>query len=171
VIKTSGNRNYRSSKLGDRAVEVQKYASNANFTINLCCGYFGIDYFDIIEGPSNAHEMLAFFDQVLQQKNLMGNPVFAQGDCVVMDNCGFHHHRFGEMLLRRMLQNHGCSLVFLPPYSPEYNVVEYFFRLTRFGLQRNTRFTEQYTELATANAIASIPSKYLPSLYRKCGYV
>lgn len=157
--------------MGKRAVEIQKYASNATYTINLCCGYFDIDHFDIIEGPSNAHEMLAFFDEALNQRNLFGNKVFAQGDCIVMDNCGFHHHRFGEMVLRRMFQAHGCSLIFLPPYSPEYNVAEYIFRLMRFGLQKNTRYCQEYTELATTDAIISIPRRYIPSLYRKCGYV
>ena len=34
VIKTTGNRNYGSGPLGQAAFEVQRYASNANFTIN-----------------------------------------------------------------------------------------------------------------------------------------
>ena len=35
VIKTTGNRKYGSAPLGEPAFEIQRYASNANFTINL----------------------------------------------------------------------------------------------------------------------------------------
>ena len=35
VIKTTGNRNYGSAVLGEPAFEVQRYASNSNYTINL----------------------------------------------------------------------------------------------------------------------------------------
>jgi hypothetical protein len=35
VIVTSGNRNYGTSYKGEPAAEIQRYASNANFTLNL----------------------------------------------------------------------------------------------------------------------------------------
>ena len=35
VIKTTGKRKYGSSEVGKRAIEIQPYASNATFTINL----------------------------------------------------------------------------------------------------------------------------------------
>ena len=35
VVKTTGNRKYGSAVLGEPAIEVQRYASNANYTINL----------------------------------------------------------------------------------------------------------------------------------------
>jgi hypothetical protein len=35
VVRTTGNRNYGSSAKGSRAFELQRYASNANYTINL----------------------------------------------------------------------------------------------------------------------------------------
>ena len=38
VIRTSGKRNYGSSEIGKRAIEIQPYASNATFTINLLHG-------------------------------------------------------------------------------------------------------------------------------------
>ena len=57
VIKTTGNRSYSNSTIGERAVEVQRYASNANFTINL--------YWNILEGPSNRMELLNFFEEAL----------------------------------------------------------------------------------------------------------
>lgn len=159
VISTSGNRTYGHSVVGTRAVEVQRYASNASLTVNVCCSYFGIDHYNIINGPSNAFEMINFFDEALQETNDMGNPKFSRGDVIVMDNCGFHHHRQGEQILKRMLDNRGISLVFQPPYSPQYNVTECVFQTMRHRLHSDPRFVSEFTELAVVNAL-DIPNSY-----------
>jgi hypothetical protein len=49
VVRTTGNRNYGSSAKGSRAFELQRYASNANYTINLLLSRFGVDYFNVID--------------------------------------------------------------------------------------------------------------------------
>ena len=171
VVRTSGNRIYGHAERGKPAVEVQRYASNATLTINLCCGYFGIDYYDILDGPSNANELLRFFDMALQETDGYGNLVFSRGHCIIMDNCGFHHHRLGERVLRTICNAHGVELLFLPTYSPELNVAEYIFRLMRHKLQRNSVFSFEFTELAVVNALNSIQHSFLPNLFRKCGYI
>ena len=53
VIKTTGNRSYRNATVGEKAIEFQRYASNANFTVNLLHSLFGVDYYNILDGPSN----------------------------------------------------------------------------------------------------------------------
>ena len=69
--------------------------------------------------------MHAFFNESLDiVDDVYGNPVLANGDTVVMDNCGFHHGRFAEAELRRMLENRGVTLIFQPPYSPEFNTIQ-----------------------------------------------
>jgi hypothetical protein len=171
VVQTSGNRKYGHSPVGEPAIEIQRYASSCTLTVNVCCGYFGLDYFDVIEGASNAMEMVNFFDNVLQQTNSLGNPCLARGDCVILDNCGFHHHRFWEQILRNMLAQHGISLLFLPPYRPELNVVEYIFRLMRYKLQEDSLLTYGFTEFAVVNSLTLIPDFFLPSLFQKCGYI
>ena len=60
VIKTTGSRKYGNARVGERAIELQGYASNAMFTT------FGVDYFNILQGPSNGLELLIFFDDALQ---------------------------------------------------------------------------------------------------------
>ena len=69
VIRTSGKRNYGSSEIGKRAIEIQPYASNATFTINLLHGICGIDCFSILEGPSNGQELLNFFVDALDVRH------------------------------------------------------------------------------------------------------
>jgi len=124
VIVTSGNRTYGHSYKGECAVEFQRYASNANYTINLLHSLFGVGYSNILRGPSNGMEMLNFFDEALSVYRPDGSAVIEHGDTIVMDNCGFHHGQFVEPLLRDILQDSGVRLLFQPPYSPHLNPCE-----------------------------------------------
>lgn len=44
------------------------------------------------------------------------------GQIVVMDNAAFHK----SQKTRELLESVGCRLIFLPPYSPDYNPIEKF---------------------------------------------
>lgn len=70
VIKTSGNRTYGHAPRGLNAVEFQRYASNATFTINLLHGPLGVDYFNILDGPSNGQNLVAFFLEAVQETDV-----------------------------------------------------------------------------------------------------
>lgn len=67
VIKTTSNCLYGSSDRGFKVVEVQWYASNATYTVNLLHSVFGVDYY-IIPGSSNSEELVAFFNYALECK-------------------------------------------------------------------------------------------------------
>lgn len=169
VNRTSGNRSRGHSEIGKRAFEIQRYSSNATYTVNLLVGYFGIFYFDIIEGASNGLELLSFFNHAIHARDNEDNPVLAPNDIVVMDNCGFHHGRHVEPLLRDILAENGVSLIFQPPYSPECNVCELCFNHLKTVLRRNERYTANYTELAIADAISTITPTMCKNFFRHCG--
>ena len=86
VVKTTGNRKYGSAVLGEPAIEVQRYASNLNYTINLLHSINGVDFFNILDGPSNGMALLKFFDEALQLEREDGSATLERGDCVIMDN-------------------------------------------------------------------------------------
>ncbi|XP_006817009.1 uncharacterized protein LOC102806130 [Saccoglossus kowalevskii] len=153
VVQTTGNRRYGHSVVGTQAVEIQRYASNATFTVNLLMGVFGIHHVDVILGPSNGYEFLKKFHEAIEQNNDMGNPVLAPGDYIIMDNCPFHHARHVEQNLRRLLDQLEVRLIFQPPYNPQFNVCEYCFRHLKFELRSNPnpRFVYNFTELAVAD--------------------
>ena len=171
VIKTTPNRIYGHSKKGYRAVEVKRYASNCTYTINLLHSRFGVDNFNILEGPSNGLEMIEFFAESLQIVDEYGNPVLANGDTVVMDNCGFHHGHSAENHLRQMLDNRGVSLIFQPPYSPEFNTCELCFGAMKDNLKRNEQFSIDFTEIAIIQALQSITPVISQNFFRHCGFV
>ena len=117
---TSGNRVYGNSYIGEPAIEVQRYASNANYTLNLLHSIQGVDYYNILRGASNGMEMLNFFDEALAVERADGSPILELRYCIIMDNCGFHHRHQVEPLLSDIFQEHIVSsfvpaFVLVPP--------------------------------------------------------
>ena len=129
------NRLYGNSQLGKPAIEVQRYASNATFTINLLHSIQGVDHVEIIDGASNGNTMLIYFEEVLNLTRADGSVVLEPGDTVILDNCGFHHGNFTEPILRNMFAEYGVQLLFQPPYSPHLNTCEFCFRQIKAFLQ------------------------------------
>ena len=68
VLKTTPNRSYGHSKKGLPAAEIQRYALNCNYTVNLLRSRFGIDNFNILEGPSDGFEIIHFVEESLIYK-------------------------------------------------------------------------------------------------------
>ena len=58
VRKMTSNHMFENSYIGTPAFECQKYASNANFTVNLLHSMRGLDHVNILEGPSNGNGLL-----------------------------------------------------------------------------------------------------------------
>jgi transposase len=78
VKRTTGNRIYGHALKGKPAVEVKRYASNCNYTVNLLQSIFGITNYGILNGASNGLEMLTFFNESLDLDDVYGNLVPAK---------------------------------------------------------------------------------------------
>src|SRR6266498_3126518 len=57
---------------------------------------------------------------------------------LVMDNASIHHNN--ELI--RIIEGVGCKVVFLPPYSPDYNPIELAFSVIKSWLKKNKNFIE-----------------------------
>lgn len=171
VIKTTSNRTYGSSYRGTPAIEIQRYASNATYTVNLLHSALGVDYYNILPGASNGEELVAFFDYALDCRRDNGLPVFLEGDTVIMDNCGFHHGRITEGAVRQMLATRGVTLLFQPPYSPHLNTCEYCFHQMKQELRKNEHYSQEYTEMAIIDAVNGITASQSQNYFRHCGYL
>ena len=151
--------------------EVQRYASNATFTVNLLHNINGVSYFNILRGPSNGLELLNFFEEALEQENVLGNHVIKEDDVIVIDNCGFHHGHNVEPHLRDMLQVRHARLIYQPPYHPCYNTCESCFHFMKTILRRYPKYTEKFTELCISDAIGMINEAYSQQFFKFCGYL
>ena len=171
VIKTTGNRNYGHSALGSGPIEIQRYAWNATFTVNLLHSIIGIQHVNILVGASNGIELLNFFAEVLDEVDAFGNPLLKRGYTVIMDNCGFHHGVMTEPVLRRMLADHGVDLLYQPPYHPVYNTCEMCFGFMKRWLRQHSEYAEKHTEIAILDALSYVTQDTSKNFFRKCGYV
>jgi transposase len=54
------------------------------------------------------------------------------GQVVVMDNASFHK----STLIRQLIEQVGCTLLFLPPYSPDLNKIEKFWARLKHYLRK-----------------------------------
>ncbi len=77
------------------------------------------------DGPINGIAFQAYVDQVLV-------PELEPGDIVVMDNLGSHKGAG----VRAAIEAAGASLLYLPPYSPEFNPIENAFAKLKAMLRK-----------------------------------
>ena len=83
----------------------------------------------VLDGPINGVWFKAYVDQVLV-------PTLEPGDIVIMDNLGSHKGAD----VRKAIEAAGAKLLYLPPYSPDFNPIENAFSklkaLLRKGAER-----------------------------------
>ena len=92
-IKSTGHRRYGNARVGEGAIELQRYASNTKFTINLLHSVVSVDYFNILQGTSNVLELLNYFEDASRVQRAIGSAALERGNVVVMDNCGLRQAR------------------------------------------------------------------------------
>ena len=71
VVKTSGYRHYANSPVGQPALEVRRYASNATFTVNLLHNMYGVGHVNLLPGLSNGLELLNFLQKRYRKKTCL----------------------------------------------------------------------------------------------------
>ena len=79
----------------------------------------------VLDGPINGELFQAYVDQVLV-------PELRPGDIVVMDNLGSHKGAG----VREAIEAAGASLLYLPPYSPDFNPIENAFARLKAMLRK-----------------------------------
>ena len=86
----------------------------------------------ILDGPINAESFLAWVVQFLV-------PTLRPGDIVVMDNLSSHK----DPAIRRAIRAAGAKLFYLPPYSPELNLIEIVWKHFKYHWRRFVTWTTQ----------------------------
>jgi transposase len=77
-----------------------------------------------LSGTTNGATFALYLEKVLI-------PTLTEGQCVVLDNAKIHK----TLLVRELIEKAGCRLLYLPPYSPDFNPIEKLWS----ALKRNLR--------------------------------
>ena len=107
--------------------------------INIIAGYVNNKSIAPIVFHGSCHTKLfeTWVEQVLIKE-------LKAGQIVIMDNAAFHKSKKTQELIESV----GCSLIFLPPYSPDLNPIEKFWaNMKRWIKNHISEFTELYSAL------------------------
>lgn len=121
-----GRPNYGHSLVNTPCLEVGRYLSTPNVTLNLLMGIEGVLYANTEDGASDTASFLNFWGEVGQSLMSNGQSILQYGDIIVLDNCAVHHYAGGYALSAWLLVR-GVDVVYLPVYSPELNPCELVF--------------------------------------------
>jgi len=112
-----------------------------------------------IESPTDGDVFLAFLEQVL-------GPKLQPGHVVVLDNLGAHKVEG----VRGLIESRGAQLLYLPPYSPDFNPIEQAWSKVKQLLRgAKARLLDQL-EPAIARSIAAFTPQNAHAFFRHCGY-
>ena len=113
----------------------------------------------VLDGPINRDAFTEYVRQVLV-------PKIVPGDTVVMDNLSSHK----GVEVRELIEAAGATLLFLPPYSPDFNPIENAFS----KLKAHLRKAAERTIHSLWDAIGRILDRYTPmecaNYFTACGY-
>jgi transposase len=94
-------------------------------------------------------------------------PSLQQGQVVVMDNLSAHK---GERV-RELVESAGCELLYLPPYSPDFNPIEEAFSKVK-GLMRKAEARSRKALVeAMGRALDTVTAEDARRFFEHCGYL
>ena len=93
-------------------------------------------------------------------------PVLRAGDVVVMDNLAAHKVKG----VRQAIEAVGARLVYLPPYSPDFNPIEQAFAKLKWLLRSAAQRTVEGLEQAIADALERFSPNECRNYFRNSGY-
>jgi transposase len=113
----------------------------------------------VLDGPINREAFHAYVNQVLV-------PELAPGDIVVMDNLGSHT----GPAVRDAIEAVGATLLYLPPYSPDFNPIENAFAKLKALLRKAAERTVDDLWDAIADLIDLFTPQECANYFKAAGY-
>jgi transposase len=113
----------------------------------------------VIDGAMNGEAFLAYVHQLLV-------PTLSPGDIVVMDN--LPAHKAGGV--REAIENAGARLLYLPPYSPDFNPIEQAFAKLKTLLRGIAARTVTALWQAIADALDAFTPDESANYFTNSGY-
>jgi transposase len=92
--------------------------------------------------------------------------VLQPGDVVVMDNLASHKHP----RVRQLIESAGATLLYLPPYSPDFNPIEMIWSKVKRLLRSAAARTIDALHHAFGKAMDAVTPSDILGCFRHCGY-
>ena len=112
-----------------------------------------------IESPTDGDIFLAYVEQVLC-------PRLQPGQTVILDNLAAHK----VPGVQKLIEAAGAELLYLPPYSPDFNPIEPCWAKVKQKLRALKARTLDSLQQAVSEAVASITPDNASAWFSHCGY-
>lgn len=113
----------------------------------------------LLDGPMNAAAFRAYVEQVLA-------PELSPGDIVVMDNLPAHK----VVGVRQAIEDAGARLLYLPPYSPDFNPIEMAFSKLKALIRKTAARTVDDLWDAIAGTLDAFTPEECQNYFAAAGY-
>jgi len=113
----------------------------------------------VIDGPMNGEWFLAYSRQVLA-------PTLRPGDVVILDNLPAHK----GAAVREAIEATGARLLFLPPYSPDFNPIENAFAKLKTLLRKAAARTVDQLWRVIGDCLDAFTPNECANYFASCGY-
>lgn len=113
----------------------------------------------IFDGPTDREVFSAYVEQVLA-------PALVPGDVVVMDNLAAHK----VAGIQRAIEAAGARLMYLPPYSPDYNPIENMWSKIKQRLRSLAPRSWEAICDAYGKALDEVTLDDCLGFFKNCGY-
>jgi transposase len=113
----------------------------------------------VLDGPINGVAFQAYVDQVLV-------PELRPGDTVIMDNLGSHKGPG----VRMAIEAAGANLLYLPPYSPDFNPIEPAFAKLKALLRKTAERSIDGLWAAIGTAVSAFSQQECTNYFVAAGY-
>jgi transposase len=144
---------------GDRIPEAIPAGHWRSFTLLGALSSSGVLASMTVEASTDTDVFLAFLDQVLC-------PKLRAGQIVVMDNLRTHK----VAAVREKIEATGATLLYLPPYSPDFNPIEPCWAKVKQVLRTLKARTAAALDPAITQALATISAENALAWFHHCGY-
>jgi transposase len=150
---------YAWSRKGERAFgsAPRNWGKNVTLLASITAG--GLGPCLAIEGATTREVFEAYLERVLA-------PSLKPGQMVVMDNLSAH--KGGRV--KEILEGRGCEVLYLPPYSPDFNPIEQAFSKVKGLLRRAQARTRQALIEAMGEALSAVSARDVRGFFGHCGY-
>jgi transposase len=112
-----------------------------------------------VEGATTARVFETYVEKVLV-------PSLRAGQIVMMDNLGAHRPK----RIRELIEQHGCELLYLPAYPPDYNPIEEAFAKVKNLLRKATARTKEALIEAIGAALSAVSAADARGFFEHAGY-
>jgi transposase len=150
---------YAWSRKGERACCEVPRNWGANITLLASITVDGIGPCLAVEGSTTREVFEAYLEWVLAAQ-------LRPGQVVVMDNLSAHK----GSRVRELVKERGCTLLYLPPYSPDFNPIEQAFSKVKGLLRRAEGRTREALIEAMGTALSAVSRRNVRGFFDNCGY-